>query len=74
MEDMYLITQYNNPYFPGVPYYKCTVNGDTLHSPSLERVIDFRDDCLANASHYTECQRLNDIACATFMADVKYKD
>lgn len=74
MNDLFGITEYTNPYFPEIPYYKCTINGDTMHSSSLERIIEFRDNCLTNAAHYAECKRLNDIACETFMKDVKYKD
>jgi hypothetical protein len=70
----YPIIVWDNDYFPDVVYYKCTVNDETLISTTLDIIREFRKDKVDNAAHYAECKRLSDIACATFMADVKYKD
>lgn len=73
MED-YPIIEYCNPCFPDIPFYKCTINGRTLHSKYLDRLINFRQDHIDNSSYYEELARLEAKAMATFMMDVKHKD
>jgi len=68
------IVEYINPYFPNVQMYKCNIDNETYHTNDYGKLVDWIVDKTVNAEYYAECKRLSNIACASFMADVKYKD
>jgi hypothetical protein len=70
----YEIIEYCNPYYPDVPYYKCTLYGETYHHTDAGKVVDWRQDRIINANRYAAMKQSSDAACASFMEDVKFKD
>ena len=68
------IVEYINPYFPDRQMYKCKINSETYHTDDYGKIVNWIVDKTVNAEYYAELKRLDDIACASFMADVKYKD
>jgi hypothetical protein len=68
------IVEYINPCFPDRQMYKCKIDSETYHTDDYGKLVDWIVDKTVNADYYAELKRLDDIACASFMADVKYKD
>ena len=70
----YEIVEYINPYFPDTQMYKCKVGLQCYHNDDYDKVVAWANDKIVNAEYYAELKILDDKACASFMADVKYKD
>lgn len=70
----YPIIEYTNPYFPDQPYYKCTIDGATYHNTDIEIVEAWRKEMVDTIDYRAQIKVTNDLAMASFMADVKYKD
>jgi hypothetical protein len=68
------IIEYCNPCFPDIPYYRCTIKGETYHHTDLSKIVDWRQDRIINANKYAKMKQSNDEAMALFMEDVKFKD
>jgi len=70
----YKIVEYCNPFYPDTPYYKCTINKETYHTTRLNEALAWRKEMVDTTEQRAQAKLMDDIACASFMADVKYKD
>lgn len=70
----YEIVEYINPYFPNRQMYKCEVDDEIYHTDDYGKLVDWIVDKTQNKEYYDECKRIEEIAMASFMADIKIKD
>ena len=68
------IEEYTNPCFPDKPYYKCTIDDATYHNSELEVVKAWRKEMIDTTDYRAQIKVTNDLAMASFMANVKIKD
>ena len=68
------IEQYVNPYFPDVPYYKCAIHDETLHTTDLDKITAWRKEMVDTTEYRVQAKLITAMAMETFMKDVKIKD
>jgi hypothetical protein len=70
----YKIVEYCNSFWPEKTYYRCTIDNTTYASSYLEVVEAWRKEMVDTTEQRAQAKLTDDIACASFMADVKIKD
>lgn len=70
----YEIIEYINPCFPDKQMYKCKIGDEIYHTDDYAKMVDSIIYHQSNKEYYEECKRVEAIAMASFMADVKIKD